>query len=381
AVATDPTPAASPTRAGQTATPTGSTCVSTADARYKHKFDGRAGTASIELLNGPLCAGQEQPLALVSYVAPSAKFALPQYLFDTSVKSFGAPKEGELAVTRLEFAVEVPACFTQVDFVFGDKLIDPLTDSGDRYGDRKVGSPKGIGAQSKGRQAWYNGGQESCVAAPEVEVLSDCDGSVTLKLINRKGNAAATFVVAGSEGFSRTVTVPIKGIEEVELDARSAKEITVTADGKEVYQGRWTKPQDCQEPEVGKPETGHTSTCTELTFTITNPANGISLTSTFTPSTGKAQTVTIEPGRTAKVTFPGEAGLTVTVTGDLASEKPVAWEKPANCAGGGGAGGGDGDLPLTGAAAGGIAAAAGVLLVVGGVLYLMARRRRVRFTA
>ncbi|RKN49357.1 cell wall anchor protein [Micromonospora endolithica] len=395
ALATDPTPSPATTATAQptataeptvtaqptvTPAPEGPTCVTAADARYTHTFDGPAGTASITLTNGPLCAGEKQELALVSYVTPSAAFAVPQYVLDKSVQAFTGVADGELGVATLDFEVEVPACYTQVDFVFGSTIIDPLTDTSDRYGDRKVGSSSGIGARSEGPRAWYNGGKGTCEAAPEVIAASDCDGTVELTLVNRTGNASADFVVTGGAGFAKTVTVALRAIETVALTAEQAKEITVAAKGMQTWTGGWEKPQDCQEPEVGEPEAGYTFSCDEMTFQIVNPANGASLASTFTPSTGTAKTVTVEPGTTETVTFPAGPGFSVTVTGDLDSGGPLAWEQPADCDKGG-EGGGDPSLPVTGAAAGGIAAGAVALLALGAVLFVMARRRRVRFTA
>ncbi|MEU4568432.1 cell wall anchor protein [Micromonospora sp. NPDC023956] len=392
-----PVTAANPTPT-PTASPTGSpasSCVRAEQARYTHTFDGPKGEASITLTNGPLCAGEKQEFALVSYIAPSATFAVPQYVFDTSVKAFTSVAEGAIgAVTKLEFAVEVPACFTQVDFVFGSAVIDPITEKGDRYGDRKVGSSTGIGARSTGDRAffdgrsddaWYNGGAGTCVQAPAVEAKSDCTGGVELVLTNR-GNVPATFTLRGSGDFAEKVTVPAGGNVTKKLTAEQGKEITAEARGMETWKGGWEKPADCQEPTVGEPKTSYDSTCKELTLQVTNPADGISLTSTFTPSVGEPKTVTFAPGTKKEVTFPAAEGLTVVVTGDLASEKPIAWTAPkGGCAGGGdgGTGGGDqeGGLPVTGAAAGGIAAGAAALLALGAVLFVVARRRRIRFTA
>ncbi|WDZ87412.1 cell wall anchor protein [Micromonospora cathayae] len=389
ATATNPSPVppSAPATAEPTptaATPPPATCVDADEARYTHTFDGPKGEASITLVNGPLCQGEEQELALVSYLAPSAKFAVPQYLFDKSVKKFTGVAEGEIgAVTKLEFKVEVPACFTQVDFVFGSEIIDPITEKGDRYGDRKVGSDKGIGSRSKGKAAWYNGGAGSCVEAPAVEHRSDCDGGFDLVLVNR-GNVPTTFAVRGSGGYTEDVTVAAGASATKELTAEQGKEVTVEARGMETFTGGWTKPEDCQEPEVGEPETAFDSTCEELILEVVNPANGINLTSTFTPSVGTPKTVTFEPGTTKEVTFPAAEGLSVVVTGDLASEEPITWTAPKGGCADGGTGGGEGDeggLPVTGAAAGGIAAGAAALLALGAVLFVVARRRRIRFTA
>ncbi|MEU7978400.1 cell wall anchor protein [Micromonospora sp. NPDC049081] len=387
--ASSPSPSPTPTTtASATATtPAGgqstSSCVAAADARYTHTFDGPAGRASITLTNGPLCRGEEQDLALVSYVTPSATFAVPQYVLDKSIKKFTGVAPGELGVATLDFAVEVPNCHTQVDFVFGSKLIDPLTDTSDRYGDRKVGSPSGIGARSTGPRAWFNGGSGTCSAAPEVIAESDCDGNVELTLVNRSGNAAATFTITGSGGFTEKVTVPLRKIETRKLSAGEAQDITVAAAGMKDFTGGWQKPEDCQQPEAGTPDASYESSCDKMVFRISNPEDGTPLTSVFTPNKGEPKKLTVEPGRTGTVSFPATKGLTVTVTGDLDSGGPVKWEQPEDCPSTGGGGGGgdqDGGLPVTGAAAGAIAAGAATLLVAGAVLFLVARRRRIHFT-
>ncbi|WP_165945205.1 hypothetical protein [Micromonospora sp. KC723] len=382
AVATKPSPSPSASPTG-TASGDKPNCVKADDARYTHTFDGPKGEASITLTNGPLCPGEEQELALVSYVAPSAKFAVPQYVLASSVNKFTGVAEGELGVATLKFKVEVPTCYTQVDFVFGSKIIDPLTDTSDRYGDRKVGSKKGIGSRSEGPAAWYNGGSGTCVAVPEVIASSDCDGGVELTLVNRNGNAAAEFTVTGSSGFTKKVAVRMRAIEKLQLTPAQAQDITVTAPGMKDFTGGWEKPEDCQEPEVGAPEANYESTCDQMIFRISNPEDGTTLTSTFTPNKGAAKTLTVQPGRTGSVSFKAGKGLTVTVTGDLDSGGPLAWEQPEDCEKGG-VGGGEPEepgLPVTGAAAGGIAAGAAVLLAAGAVLFVVARRRKIRFTA
>ena len=103
------------------ASATGAGRVTADQAKYKHTFNGPAGTASIEITNGPLCAGQEQTFSLVSYTTPSARFSVPQYVLESSTDKLTAPTgAGQLTRSKLEFKVEVPECFTQVDFVFGD---------------------------------------------------------------------------------------------------------------------------------------------------------------------------------------------------------------------------------------------------------------------
>ncbi|MEV0901690.1 LPXTG cell wall anchor domain-containing protein [Actinoplanes sp. NPDC049802] len=394
-------------------------CTPVAEAKYRHTFDGPGGVASIELLNGPLCG--EQSFALVSYTAPSAKFATPQYVLDSSVKKFTPAGEGELTVSKLDFKVEVPECFTQVDFVFGETIIDPLTDKSDRYNDRKVGSDRGEGARSvpvKGnpKHAWYNGGAGTCVAEPVVEALPDCTGNVQLTLINRS-TFSQPFVITADGGFTKTETVKVRQEPVVvTVPAANAKNIVVKSRGSELYHGDWNKPEDCQVPEVGTPEATVASTCDALTFTVKNPENGADLEAVLTPNKGTAQTVTLQPGQTKTVVFRASEGLKVTVSGDLdVLNGEVAWEQPGDCdtpqppaettappvteettppAGeqtpsapvtttytSVADGGDDPALPLTGSAAASIAGGAFLLLVVGGVLFYLARRRKVDFTA
>ncbi|WP_229076684.1 LPXTG cell wall anchor domain-containing protein [Actinoplanes sp. DH11] len=409
---------------------TGDACTTAADAKYQHEFSGPDGTAAITLLNGPLCAGEEQKLALVSYTAPSATFATPQYVLDKSVQSFTAPDgKRELTGNRLEFKVAVPECFTQVDFVFGDKIIDPLTDSSDRYNDRKVGSPGKPGSQSKPapgqpQNAWYNGGSGTCKPEPAVEALPECNGDVLLSLINRS-NFTTPFEITADGGFAKTEKVAANAEPvPVKVPAANAKNIVVTAQGKELYRGDWTKPEDCQVPEVGTPDAKYTSDCEGLTFTVSNPEDGKELTATFTPNTGAAQTLTVAPGeKDKKAFFAGTEGLKVTVTGDLDVLKgEVVWTKPKDCdtppPGEGTPSespsaepsdspsptpsetasatpsqtvstspvattpvSDDEQLPITGSAAGTIAGGAAVLLLVGAGLFFLSRRRKLDFKA
>ncbi|MDR7279584.1 LPXTG cell wall anchor domain-containing protein [Catenuloplanes atrovinosus] len=395
-------------------------CVTPEQAKYQHTFDGPKGTASIKLLNGPLCA--EQAFALVSYTAPSATFATPQHVLDSSVKKFVPATAGQLSVNKLEFKVEVPECFTQVDFVFGADIINPLTDGSDRYNSRKVGESSAPGNRStpkpgQPQHAWYNGGSGTCKAEPAVEPLPDCTGNVALKLINRSTHSE-TFTITADGGFSKTET--LKARQEpatVTVPAANAKNIVVSSRGKELYRGAWSTPEDCQVPEVGTPEATVAQTCEGLSFTVKNPENGKEFTVTFTPSTGQPQTITVKPGQTAPpVMFPGSEGLTVKVDGDLDALKgEVAWTKPADCgvttpptgtpspspttpvptgtpetpASPGPSttpvaftpGDGEPELPLTGAAVGSITAGAIVLLAAGAGLFLMARRRKLKFQA
>ena len=127
-------------------------CAPLAKGVFTHSFNGPAGSAQVSRSgNQPypaLCAPQR--LTLVSYYALSASFVLPQYVFDYTTQDF-TPLTYELT-----FQIALPPCFTQVDFVTGER-INPLTNSSGLYGDRKIGSANGTGSYSIGPQGWYNG--------------------------------------------------------------------------------------------------------------------------------------------------------------------------------------------------------------------------------
>ena len=184
-------------------------CVTADKATYTHTFDGPAGVATIKA-DRALCSGQEQPFTLVSYTAPAASFAVPQYLYDVETKSITS------STRSLSFKVDVPACYTQVDFVFGSEAVNPLTYAA--YGDKKVGSGGPPGNRSVGPPAWYNGGTRACDPRPTVTATSMANRTLQLKLASRSGaNVDAVFTVTAggkstihrvTKGSSKTVTIP-----------------------------------------------------------------------------------------------------------------------------------------------------------------------------
>ena len=123
-------------------------CVDAGAATYKHTFVAASGvstaTATIETTPSgtPIC-GSGQKFSLVSYFAPSVAFNANQYVFDDDVKTMSG------TTTKLEFSVQVPPCYTQVDFVFGPVITDLRVQL---YGDRKMGSGSGIGSHSPGQE-------------------------------------------------------------------------------------------------------------------------------------------------------------------------------------------------------------------------------------
>ncbi|GAA4594181.1 hypothetical protein GCM10023107_29640 [Actinoplanes octamycinicus] len=152
-------------------------CVSAADATYRHTFDGPGGTAVITAVK-PLCAGEAQDFSLVSYTAPKKTYATPQFVYDAVTGRIDAD-HGSVALE-----VRVPGCFTQVDTVFGASVLNEITGPETQYGDAKLGSPSGIGSRSSGGRAWYNGGEGGCSPKPAVTFGSDCTGTLTIRMAN-----------------------------------------------------------------------------------------------------------------------------------------------------------------------------------------------------
>ncbi|MEV0716751.1 LPXTG cell wall anchor domain-containing protein [Asanoa sp. NPDC050611] len=215
-------------------------------------------------------------------------------------------------------------------------------------------------------------------SVPEVAFTDDCAGQVTVVVSNEE-NATRKLrfkvLVAGSDKPVATGEVaPGESAEPivVPVGGDKTKEIrVVAAGGKEIDSHKWS------EPEGGcVPETEIEQTCDQLSIAVINPPNGLEFDLVFTPNTGEPQTMKVEKGRTATVTFPASPGLVVTpsVNGEDLDET-ISWTKPEGC---------DEDtptLPKTGANAGAIAGGAGGLLLAGGALFYLARRRRLRFTA
>ena len=350
------------------------TCVPAARATYEHTFNGPAGTASIALKNGRTLCDGEQSFALVAYTAPSATFQFPQYVLQSDVRKFTPGAEG-----RLDFAVEVPECFTQVDFVFGDRVIDPLVSDKDLYGDRKVGSDRGEGSRStpaagSRKHAWYNGGAGSCKAEPVVEALPDCDGNVVLTLINRS-TYSAPFAITADGGFteSRTLAVRAEPVT-VKVPAAHAKNIVVTSRGTELWKGEWAHPADCPEEEPATPVSPSASPSVSTPPAGSSPSASPSASPSVPVSTSPSGTPTVAPSAGVPAASPSTSAPAATppaAATTTPSATPVA-TTPA---------GDDEELALTGAAAGSIAGGAVLLLLLGAGLFFLARRRKVDFKA
>jgi hypothetical protein len=360
-------------------------CVKASAAHYAHTFDGPKGEASIRLTGDlPLCKGESQSFLLVSYYAPSASATWPQYKFDSAVGVIDAQSP------TVDLKVQIPACYTQVDLVWGDELINPMVSGGARYGDRKLGSGGAPGNRSSGVPAWYNGGTKTC-ATPAATMVSACDGTVTVHLSNG-GDAhyAAPFkVTAGlNSSFVKEIAVQPGQSADVVVPAESASKITISSDGDFIAEGMW-QPGHCALPTVSAK-----STCDTFVISVSNPEDNLPAEVSIAYG-GETKKVTIQPGKTEEVSFPAGADkseATVTFT-DFEREVTLAYTKPSECASQSPSPSPSGSspsvpgtpspssssgpgLPVTGVQVGLIAGIAAFLVAGGAVLLLGARRRK-----
>ena len=286
-------------------------CAPLAKGVFTHSFNGPAGSAQVSRSGTQpyqaLCSPQR--LTLVSYYALSASFVLPQYVFDYKTQDF-TPLTYELT-----FQIALPPCFTQVDFVTGER-INPLNNSSGLYGDRKLGSANGTGSYSTGPQGWYNGNGANQTGGvctnPAATATPLCDGSGTIHLSNglsaefanvtfqvkKKGEAVATtYMVAPNTSTTFTV---IDGQWPVEVQGSNGFQVSLP----------WAWPTSgCEQPTLlVEPD------CSNLVLSVTNPnSKAINVTASYA---GTAQTKPIGKGTSTTFTFPAATGAaTITIDG------------------------------------------------------------------
>ncbi|MFI5491019.1 cell wall anchor protein [Actinoplanes sp. NPDC051859] len=355
-------------------TPTEKPCVEAGKAGFTHTFGvtGGKSTATVKLDDGvKLCAGE--PVTLVSYYAPKAEFSYPQFKYDDDSNTI---TNEQRSVT---LNVDVPDCYTQVDLFFGGKkdILDEITEKGARYGDKKLGSETGLGARSKGKPGWYNGGAKGC-SNPAVKPVSQCDGAVAVNLSNDGtiSKYAVDFTVKAGT-FTKTVSVA-NGKGETVVVPAGAGAITVSAEGMKDVTYTWVRPADCALPTVMVK-----NDCETVAITVENPKGVTSAAAKVTYGT-EVKDITVAAGATEKVTFKANKATFATIEFPGLNVEPVkATLEKLECENGGGGGGktDEPELPVTGPVVGSIAAGAALLLAIGGAVFFMARRRKVTFTA
>jgi LPXTG-motif cell wall-anchored protein len=213
---------------------------------------------------------------------------------------------------------------------------------------------------------------------PAVTFTDDCTGDVTVVVSNGPEATKKLRYKVYVEGTEKPIASGVveigKSSEPIVVPAGEGDNpplIGVKTNGadEDTFTHRWTEPKGGCVPDIAIEQT-----CDELSISVTNPPNGLEFDLVFTPNTGAAQTMKVEKGKTAKVTFDASEGLVVTPSVGEEKLDPIAWTQPAGCED-------TPTLPLTGANTGAIAGGAGGLLVIGAGLFFIARRRRLRFTA
>jgi hypothetical protein len=279
-------------------------CASADAATFRHSFDGGAGTATISSVR-PLCSGQRQTFTLLSYTTQSATFSYPQFIYDRMQGTIDSIH------TIVHLAVTVPACYFQVDLIFGSDTYNEVVNAGSNYGNLKLGAPYGIGARSSGPYGGDADGSTPCVPKPEITYHNACDGTFTAILANdASANVDAVFIVGG-----RRVNV-------APGHSSSAKRHTGTLSIRDntftTTIGSWEKPPNCSSASPtppagagsqpagpqppGSPPAGASPTSTDsIPFFTADPTDGggafpvntIATSAAASPSTGADTTSTL----------------------------------------------------------------------------------------
>jgi hypothetical protein len=308
-------------------------CVALTAATYTHTFnvDTAAGVATASITRSganaaqPLCGGG-QKFSLVSYYAPSPSFALPQYVYDSQTLTLGGTTQ------KVEFSVQLPPCYTQVDFVFEGVIEDLRTDN--LYGNKKVGSGGTPGSQSthaagNPQSAWYNGAGtkgQTCTN-PAATAVSKCDGSGTIHLSNSLPYAGTTFSVTRNGAAATSVPVVALGNEDLVI-SDGEWPVAVTGDNGFSKSFDWAWPTGVCDP----PALEVSPDCVALVLKVTNPLTNKAITATATFGS-ETKSISLGKGETKTVSFASGTGTaTVTLTGAPDWTPLTAnFTRPADC--------------------------------------------------
>jgi hypothetical protein len=257
-----------------TVTATSASCVSAAAARFRHSFDGAAGTTTITAVR-PLCTGQTQSFSLASYTAPAGSTPGGLFVYDVDQATItSAERSATLKVT-------VPSCSTHVYAVTGTAVPNETTSSAAAYTGTRLGSIGGAGSRSTGPLTMYAGGDTDCRPAPKVVFTNACSGTFTATVSNAPDANVATVLTSGTRLIrvfpGRTTT----------LTARKGRTLTFRASTFTSYVGTWRTPE---------------TPCTAAPAASVSPAIPVALAPSVTasPATASSASATAEttPGTT-----------------------------------------------------------------------------------
>jgi hypothetical protein len=230
-------------------------CVTSATATYRHSFDGGAGAARVTAVR-PLCSGQRQTFSMISYTTSSASFAYPQFIYDSSAATIDSVH------TTVHLSVAVPACYFQVDLVFGSSIFNEVVNADSNYANLKLGAPYGMGSRSSGPYAGDADGTTACVPRPVITYENACDGTFTATLANdSSANVDAVFIVAGQ----RVHVAPGRSVRA----RRHSGSLSIRDNTFTTHIASWEKPASCSS---SSPTAGAASTSASAVPPVAPPS-------------------------------------------------------------------------------------------------------------
>lgn len=201
-------------------------CVSSANATYRHTFNGPGGNATVTAVR-PLCRNQSQTFSLVSYTAPAASQPGGLFVYAADHATINSSHRS------ISLKVAVPGCSTQVYAYFGGQVSHETTTSAALYGSSRLGAAN---SRSVGKFAWYTGGESTCTASPAATFTSACDDTFSAALTNRaNANADAVFIRSGT-------LIRVAPGRTVHISAKKGATLTLRASNFSTYVGTWRPP-------------------------------------------------------------------------------------------------------------------------------------------
>jgi hypothetical protein len=188
--------------------PSNTPCVNTDAVRYHHTFDAVTGTATIQIVGPPLCAGQYEILHLESRTDEQTLFRDP---YDQDVFNLDA---GYSAVV---LHVKLPPCHAHVFMFFDVQYGHPVDDPS-----LILGASAFPGNRSSGplADAWLAG--PACTSAPSAYIASNCDGTMSFHVSN-----AASANVSTEVKFQEVTPAYVWLYREVVLEPGESAVVTV----------------------------------------------------------------------------------------------------------------------------------------------------------
>ncbi len=196
-------------------------CISASAATFRHSFHGPSGTATVTAAR-PLCSGQSQSFALVSYTAAGGLF-----VYDVA--------RAKITSTRssVRLKVAIPSCTTQVYALAGTTVLNETTSSAPAYAGTTLGS---VTSRSAGPLAEYADDSAACTPTPQVTFTNACDRTFRATVTNADSANVPAVLILGERLIrvapGRSTTIP----------AAAGATLTFRASNRTTYVGTWRAP-------------------------------------------------------------------------------------------------------------------------------------------